>query len=93
MTGPVVRDGGGPSAEAGGRTPIIRDANGRFLPGHPGLKKGSRIRGPVFLRDALQAEWREQGAESIARLRRERPELYLQVMIGTLPRKWGGKGR
>ena len=93
MTGPVERDGGGPVAEAAGRTRIIRDAGGRFLPGHPGLKKGSRVRGPVFLRDALQAEWRGHGAESIARLRRERPELYLQVMIGTLPRKWGGKGR
>ncbi len=70
-----------------------RDAQGRFLPGHPGLKRGARIKGPVYLRDALQADWRENGAESIDRLRHARLEQYLQVMMGILPRKWGGRGR
>ena len=85
---------GAAEAERRARQALVkRDPLGRFLPGHPGLKKGSRIIGPVSFRDVLQAEWQAHGRDCIARMRREEPERLLETMIAIVPRRWGGKGR
>jgi hypothetical protein len=83
----------GPAERPGPQAPVKRDPRGRFLPGHPGLRRGSRDIGPVDFRDALQADWEEHGPRCIERLRLRNPERYLLIMIGIVPRRWGGKGR
>lgn len=71
-----------------------RDARGRFLPGHAGRKRreSRAIRPADFCHD-LQADWREHGADRIARLRREDPVRYLLIIIAIVLRRWGRTGR
>ena len=65
-----------------------RDAKGWFLPGHAALKKaGARTIGGADFRDALQADWEKHGRGCIDRMRRERPERFLEIMLAIVPRK------
>lgn len=62
---------------------------GRFLPGNnggPGRSPGSRNKlGEAFLEDML-ADWTEHGAETIEKVREEKPDVYVKVVASILPR-------
>jgi hypothetical protein len=63
---------------------------GAFLKGKkggPGRPKGSRnALGEAFLTD-LQADWKEHGSAVIEAVRTERPQDYLKVVAGILPKE------
>lgn len=62
---------------------------GRFVHGNsggPGRPVGSRNKlGEAFLAD-LHSDWLEHGQAVIARCREEKPDAYLRVIAGLLPR-------
>lgn len=65
-----------------------QDEKGRFLSGNSGggRPKGSRNQlGEAFVAD-LYADWQANGAETIARVREERPQDYLKVIASILPK-------
>jgi hypothetical protein len=65
-----------------------QDEKGRFLSGNigGGCPKGSRNQlGEAFVAD-LYADWQANGAETIARVREERPQDYLKVVASILPK-------
>ena len=66
-----------------------QDEKGRFLPGNnggAGRPKGSRNKlGEAFI-DNLYQDWQANGAETIARVREERPQDYLKVVASILPK-------
>ncbi len=66
------------------------DAKGRFLPGNnasQGRPKGSRNKlGEQFIQD-LYADWIENGAAAVAKVRDERPHDYLKVVASILPKE------
>jgi hypothetical protein len=71
---------------------VARDARtGHFLPGHkhvgPGRPKGSRNRHTEnFLREFAD-DFERHGAEVIAKVRVEKPDVYLRVAADLLPRQ------
>ena len=65
-----------------------QDGIGRFISGNSGggRPKGSRNKlGEAFI-DNLYQDWQANGAETIARVREERPQDYLKVVASILPR-------
>ncbi len=65
-----------------------QDEKGRFITGNSGggRPKGSRNQlGEAFVAD-LYADWQANGAETIARVREERPQDYLKVVASILPK-------
>ena len=65
-----------------------QDEKGRFLTGNSGggRPKGSRNQlGEAFVAD-LYADWQANGADTIARVREERPQDYLKVVASILPK-------
>lgn len=66
------------------------ERTGRFLSGNiggPGRPKGSRNKlGEAFI-DDLYADWLEHGAATIRQVREERPQDYLKVAAGLLPKE------
>lgn len=59
----------------------------QFKPGNPGRPKGSRNKlGEQFLHDML-ADWQEHGAATIVKVREDKPEQYLKVVAGVLPKE------
>jgi hypothetical protein len=65
-----------------------QDEKGRFLTGNSGggRPKGSRNQlGEAFVAD-LYADWQANGADTIARVREERPQDYLKVLASILPK-------
>ena len=69
--------------------PMGRNAKGQFVAGHcgnGGRPKGSRNKlGEAFLADML-ADWEIHGAETVAKVREERPADYLKVVASILPK-------
>lgn len=66
-----------------------RDEHGRFIvpPVSPGRPKGSRNKlGEAFLADML-ADWETYGAETIVKVREEKPDQYLKVVASILPKE------
>ena len=67
-----------------------RDDKGRFLNGAkpgPGRPKGSRAKlGEEFVAD-LQAAWKEKGREVIDAVIETRPQDFLKVVAGILPKQ------
>lgn len=63
---------------------------GRFQPGNnggPGRPKGSRNKlGEAFLQD-MHAAWEAQGVAAINRVIEERPQDFLKVVAGILPKE------
>lgn len=58
-----------------------------FAPGNPGRPKGSRNKlGEAFIA-ALHDDFNEYGVETIAAVRREKPDQYLKVVASLLPRE------
>ena len=81
--------GVGDGAEHQDRLPeLYRGARGQFLPGNRyGTGKGVRDRiSKAFLRDML-ADWEVHGRATIARVRDEKPERYLQLVAQLVPRE------
>ena len=65
-----------------------QDGIGRFISGNSGggRPKGSRNKlGEAFI-DNLYQDWQANGAETIARVREERPQDYLKVVASILPK-------
>ena len=75
-------------AERGETAPApYKDSKGWFLPGNSygtGNKGRERL-SRAFLRDML-ADWEVHGRETIARVRGEKPERYLQLVAQLVPR-------
>jgi hypothetical protein len=67
-----------------------RDSYGRLLPGHsmsPGRPKGVRNRiGTAFMED-MYADWKEHGKETIARMRRRYPHMYVRTYAHLVPKQ------
>jgi hypothetical protein len=59
-------------------------ANG---PGEPGTGQGRRAKLADMFLDQLFADWRQHGAETIARVRKEKPDQYLKLLVAMLPRQ------
>ena len=71
--------------ELAGRTP-----SGTFAPGHPGgpgRPKGSRQRLAECFVSALANNFEEHGVAAIETVRREKPDVYLQVIAKVLPKE------
>ena len=61
-------------------------AEHQFKPGNDGRKKGSRNKlGEKFIAD-LYDDWQEHGVAAIQVVRAERPQDYLKVIAGILPK-------
>lgn len=59
----------------------------RFQAGNPGRPKGSRNKlGEAFLADML-ADWADHGKDAIVKVRTEKPDQYLKVVAGVLPKE------
>jgi len=69
-------------------TPKRKMPEGRpFQPGNPGRPKGSRNKlGEEFIQK-LYADFQEHGEAAIVRVREEKPEHYLKVIAGILPKE------
>lgn len=66
-----------------------KDDKGRFVTGNigGGRGKGSRNKlGEAFLADML-ADWEEHGIATIIQVREEKPDQYLRVVAGVLPKE------
>lgn len=67
-----------------------RDDQGRFVTGNtggPGRPKGARNKlGEEFLQDLL-ANWAQHGADTIEKVRAEKPDQYLKVVASILPKE------
>jgi hypothetical protein len=64
------------------------DKNGRFLPGNSGnggRKPGSRSKLASEFIDALHADFEQNGAAVIAKVRIENPSAYLKVVANLMP--------
>ena len=59
-------------------------ANG---PAEPGTGQGRRAKLADMFLDQLFADWRQHGAETIARVRKEKPDQYLKLLVAMLPRQ------
>jgi hypothetical protein len=58
----------------------------RFKPGNPGRPRGSRNRlGEAFLQ-ALAEDFEKHGAAVIEKVRTDKPDVYLKVIAGLLPK-------
>jgi hypothetical protein len=58
----------------------------RFKPGNPGRPKGSRNKlGEDFIR-ALSEDFEKHGAAVIEKVRTDKPDVYLKVIAGLLPK-------
>ena len=71
----------------------MRDERGRYLPGESGnpngRPKGSKHElGESFLSD-LAAHWREHGQEAIERTCETKPEVYVRLVAGLIPKEVG----
>jgi hypothetical protein len=59
----------------------------QFKPGNPGRPKGSRNKlGEAFIQ-ALHDDFTEHGANTIVKVRKEKPHEYLKVVAGLLPKE------
>lgn len=69
--------------------PILRNEAGQFLKGSKGLggrKLGARAKlGEAFVQ-ALQEDFAEHGVAAIEAVRTDKPDQYLKVIAGLLPR-------
>lgn len=67
---------------------IGRDEKGRFGPGNPGKPRGSRHKlGEAFIQ-ALHDDFEKHGAETIEKVRAEKPDAYVKVIAGLLPKEF-----
>ncbi len=58
----------------------------QFKPGNPGRPKGARNKlGEAFI-EAMHADFEENGANVIERVRIEKPDQYLKVIASILPK-------
>jgi len=67
-----------------------KDEKGRFLTGNNGggRPKGARNKlGEAFIAD-LYSDWSEHGAETIRRVRADKPADYVKVVAGLLPKEF-----
>ena len=71
-------------------SPAKDEQTGRFLPGNsggPGKPKGSRNKlGEEFIQK-LYADFQEHGEAAIVKVRTEKPDAYLKVIAGILPKE------
>lgn len=62
----------------------------RFKPGRSGnpagRRRGARDRLTVALLEALAGDFEHRGTDFIARLRTERPDLYVRLLVAIVPR-------
>lgn len=68
----------------------LRKSNGQFATGWqggPGRKPGQRNRLSELALQALGDDFAEHGAATIAKVRREKPHVYLQIIGALLPRQ------
>jgi hypothetical protein len=64
-------------------------ATGRFLPGNSGFggrPRGSRNKLTTEFLDALYADFQANGAEAVARCRKEKPAEYVRIVASILPK-------
>ena len=74
------------------RSPLSKDAKGRFITGNigGGRPRGARSKlGEKFLEDILSA-WEERGADAIQVVLRDRPQDFLRVVASILPKEVNG---
>jgi hypothetical protein len=93
MSVPSNPNGGLPAALTKPNGQLGRDQRGRFLTGNTGggRPKGSRNKlGEEFV-NALYDDWRQHGAEALARVREQRPDAYVRIVAALLPAS--GRGR
>ena len=57
------------------------------MPAEPGTRHGRRARLAEMFLDQLFADWRQHGAETIAQVRKEKPDQYLKLLVAMLPRQ------
>jgi hypothetical protein len=66
-----------------------RDDKGRFLTGNNGggRPRGARSKLSEGFLNALQVDFEQNGSEVIARVRKDKPDVYLKVVAGLMPAK------
>jgi hypothetical protein len=80
-----VNDVNKPSAK-----PVLRDANGKFLPGTargPGRPHGAKSQFNKQVIDSLQALWEKDGAEMLEILARDKPEVIMGMVSRMIPQQ------
>ena len=68
--------------------PVLRDANGKFLPGTargPGRPHGAKSQFNKQVIDSLQALWEKDGAEMLEMLARDKPEVIMGMVSRMIP--------
>ena len=85
----VQNDVNKPSVKADSR-PVLRDANGKFLPGTargPGRPHGAKSQFNKQVIDSLQALWEKDGAEMLEILARDKPEVIMGMVSRMIPQQ------
>ena len=70
--------------------PVLRDANGKFLPGTargPGRPHGAKSQFNKQVIDSLQALWEKDGAEMLEVLARDKPEVIMGMVSRMIPQQ------
>jgi hypothetical protein len=68
--------------------PVLRDANGKFLPGTargPGRPHGAKSQFNKQVVDSLQALWTEEGDTLLQTLARDKPEVIMAMVSRMIP--------
>ena len=68
--------------------PVLRDANGKFLPGTargPGRPHGAKSQFNKQVIDSLQALWEKDGAAMLDQLAAEKPEVIMGMVSRMIP--------
>ena len=68
--------------------PVLRDANGKFLPGTargPGRPHGAKSQFNKQVVDSLQALWEKDGATMLEQLAAEKPEVIMAMVSRLIP--------
>ena len=68
--------------------PVLRDANGKFLPGTargPGRPHGAKSQFNKQVIDSLQSLWEKDGAEMLEILARDKPEVIMGMVSRMIP--------
>jgi hypothetical protein len=68
----------------------LRKPNGQFAAGWeggPGRPRGARSRLQEYVLEAIEQEWHEHGAAVLAEVRKSKPHVWLETIVGLLPRQ------